>query len=81
MLEIQKKFRLKRRIIELPDNNNKFLSVRQISDLLPDEGFTAIKLACSELREEFEYLYKPDEIEFIVNPRKGIKLIRKGHNI
>lgn len=81
MLEIQKKFRLKRRIIELLDNNNKFLSVRQISDLLPNESFTAINLACSELREEFEYLYKPDEIEFIVNPRKGIKLIRKGHNI
>lgn len=81
MLEIQKNFLLKIKIIELLDNHPAYLSVRQITDLIPDATFNAVKLACSELREEFDMLYQPEQIELIVNPRKGMKLIRKGKNI
>lgn len=81
MFALHKNIELKRDILEVLDSAEDFLSMKQITEILDGPTFNSVKQACSELKTDFEKLYKPSELEFIVSVRGGVKMKRYGVNI
>lgn len=72
---------LKTKIIELLNNHVDYISTEQICQEFESYSRSMIRNTCLELQADFEELYTPEEAEFQITKRDGIKLIRRGVNI
>lgn len=72
---------LVRDILNVLDNENDFLTMQQIAQRLEYPAVNSIRNTCHELKNQINELYSPEEIEFIISQRGGVRMDRKKVNL
>lgn len=72
---------LQRDILNLLDEEQDFISMKEITERLKYPSFHSVKDTCHILQEEITKLYLPTELELVISVRGGVRLRRENANL